>query len=190
MHAMGTPTLLERIAEGDKSAVADFIDRYGGLVWSLARRFTSTESDAEDAVQDIFLDLWKSCKSYRPELASETTFTAMIARRRLIDRQRRRRLPLEASDALDSLASRAISAVAAVEDSEEAERAAELLQSLPAEQCQAIKLAVYDGLSHTQIADVTGLSLGTVKSHIRRGFIKLREQIGLAPSRDSAGGVA
>src|SRR5262245_66294972 len=84
-----TASLLARVAEGDAIAVRECIARYGGLVWSIARRFEL--ADAEDAVQEIFLDLWKSAARFDPNIASETAFIAMIARRRLIDRRRTRK---------------------------------------------------------------------------------------------------
>src|ERR1041385_2281154 len=80
--------LLARVAGGDPRAVRDCIARYGGLVWSIARRFEA--ADAEDAVQEIFLDLWKSAARFDGRIASEAAFVAMIARRRLIDRKRTR----------------------------------------------------------------------------------------------------
>ena len=185
---MQDQTFLERIAEGDASAVSDFIDRYGGLVWSIARRFSPTEADAEDAVQEIFLDLWKSCKSFRPEIASEKTFTTMIARRRLIDRSRKRKIETDRSIEVDQITSGSQSATDSVELAEEARIAARFLNELPTDQSRAIKLSVYDGLSHSQIAEVTGSSLGTVKTQIRRGIIKLREKIGFASTVNMRGG--
>ena len=84
------PSILERVARGDPGAPAACIERFRGLVWSLARRLCANASDAEDAVQEIFIDVWKSASRFDPAIASETTFVAMIARRRLIDRGRRR----------------------------------------------------------------------------------------------------
>src|SRR5678816_3425476 len=83
-------SLLGRVAAGVPGAVDECIARYGGLVWTLARRFSSNSADAEDATQEIFLDLWRSAARFDPIAASETTFVALIARRRLIDRRRRR----------------------------------------------------------------------------------------------------
>src|SRR3954470_14464574 len=82
------PPLLGRVAAGDQQAVRECLARYGGLVWSIARRFEA--ADAEDAVQEIFLDLWKSAARFDRQIASEASFVAMIARRRLIDRKRTR----------------------------------------------------------------------------------------------------
>ncbi len=83
-----TDTLLQRIAGGDRSAVAACIDTYSGLVWSLARRFLQNEADAEETVQEIFLELWEKAARFDPGVAGEVTFVSMIARRRLIDRRR------------------------------------------------------------------------------------------------------
>ena len=177
IQAMTEETLLERIANGDSAAVSEFVARYGGLVWSIARRFTRTESDAEDAVQEIFLDMWKSAKSYRREIAAEKTFVTMIARRRLIDRIRKKTLQTDGSIEVDTLVGFREDVSAKAELTEEAAIAASFLDELPAEQSRSIRLAVYDGLSHSQIAELTGISLGTVKTQIRRGILKLRERL-------------
>jgi RNA polymerase sigma-70 factor (ECF subfamily) len=85
----GTDCVLPRIAAGDPGAASDCLARYGGLVWSLARRFLSNVADAEDAMQDVFIELWKNAGRYDPSRASEPTYVTMIARRRLIDRKRK-----------------------------------------------------------------------------------------------------
>ena len=190
---MNEPAILLRVAQGDESAVRDLYDRFGGLVYTLARRSCSSEADACDAVQDVFVDLWKSAVRYRPEIASETTFVAMIARRRLIDRRRSRAgEPLHARSPgdLDRLAASDSSPAPLLEVAEEAAVAAVFLEELPGDQRQAIKLAVYDGLSHAQISHRTGLALGTVKSHLRRGLITLRERLAGRGAVSAQGGVS
>jgi DNA-directed RNA polymerase specialized sigma24 family protein len=86
-----TPTLLQRIGAGDRGAVAECIDHYSGLVWSLARRALPNEADAEDAVQEIFMELWRVAGRFDPGRAGEVTFVSMLARRRIADRVRRDR---------------------------------------------------------------------------------------------------
>ena len=81
--------VLPRIAAGDNTAVDECLQRYGGLVWSLARRRCADVQLAEDAVQNIFLHLWKVAATFDESIANETTFVAMVARRRLIDYQRK-----------------------------------------------------------------------------------------------------
>jgi RNA polymerase sigma-70 factor (ECF subfamily) len=164
--------LLPLIASGDKDAVQHCIDRYGGLVWSLARRFTGTDTDAEDATQDIFLDIWKSASRFDPGVASETTFVAMIARRRLIDRRRREsRQPAREAIFEDSLGD----AQTPDDMSEEATVAVRALKNLSEDQQKVLRLSIFHGLTHERISEATGMPLGTVKTHARRGLIKLRD---------------
>ena len=87
-ESVPTSSIFARIAGGDESAVKECMDAYGGLVWTLARRFTDSVADAEDASQEIFLEIWKSAGRYDPSMGKEATFIATIARRRLIDRMR------------------------------------------------------------------------------------------------------
>jgi RNA polymerase sigma-70 factor (ECF subfamily) len=174
---MSQAPLLPRIASGDQTAVADCLTRYGGLVWSLARRFSASQQAAEDAVQEIFLSVWKAAPRYDASLSAETTFVAMIARRKLIDLNRRKKHTQANDFPLEEVSSTFRSASKIAEISDEAEKAHHLLEQLPADQQQVIKLSVYNGMSHSKIAETTGLSLGTVKTHIRRGLLRLRETL-------------
>ena len=171
-------TLLQRVAAGDLSAVQECIDRYGGLVWSLARRFLPGQADAEDAVQEVFIELWKSAERYDPDVAAEPTFVAMIARRRLIDRRRRQSRRIESGPTVpveDVDVPSEADQIRAVEVSDEAARAADALKTLRPEQQHILRLSVYDGWSHQKIADHLQMPLGTVKTHVRRGLIRVRE---------------
>lgn len=158
------------------------IARFGGLVWSLARRLSPSATDAEDAAQEIFLDLWRSAARFDPAAASEATFVAMIARRRLIDRRRRghRRAPTESLSAEDteSLLADASAADLGPEVSAEAAIAARAVAQLRPEQRNVVILSSYYGMSHEEIAASTGLPLGTVKAHSRRGLLRVREALG------------
>lgn len=169
--------LLTRVAEGDEQAVSECIDRYGGLVYGLARRFLSTADDAADAAQEIFIALWQSAGKFDPSIAAEKTFVAMIARRRLIDRLRRlKRQPPTAP--LDEAAEPEAATIGdAVERSEEAARVLGALESLKPEQQKVIRLAVLSGWTHKRISDHLSMPLGTVKTHVRRGLMKVRERL-------------
>ncbi len=169
--------LLPRVAGGDSTAVAECLERYKNLVWSLARRSCPDVESAEDAVQDIFLKLWKISDRFDASIASETTFVAMIARRSLIDLSRKKSWKMTNTVELDSFSSVEMEAAQKAELKDEAAKAALLLDQLPEDQKQVIRLSVYDGLSHSRIAEATGLSLGTVKTHIRRGLTKLRQSL-------------
>lgn len=178
--------LLARVATGEPAAVRECIDRFGGLIWSLARRLLHSQAEAEDAVQEIFVEVWRNAWKYDASVASETAFIAMLARRRLIDRRRRidRRhdrgaLP-EAPEAPPAPA-RA--------DPDEARSAAAALGQLSDEQRRCLRLSVYEGLSHEKIAASTGLPLGTVKTHVRRGLIRIRQLLAdtsADPAREGA----
>lgn len=153
--------------------------KYGGLVWSLARRMLRNSDDAEDAVQEIFLDVWKNAAKFDESQSSETTFIAMIARRRLIDRIRfsSRRI---SADALDEVLTEPVDrADRKMQTSLEANDAVKALNTLRPEQRQVLQLSIVQGLSHQEIANQTGMPLGTVKTHARRGILQAREFLGL-----------
>lgn len=168
-------SILQRIARSDADAVKECLDRYGGLVWSLARRFTRDPAEAEDAVQEIFIAVWESAKRYDPAKAAESTFIAMIARRRLIDRLRaqKRTSHIDASSQIDPEAR--ASSEASAETRLDVSRVAQALEQLRPEQKRMLELSIAEGLSHQQISATTGVALGTVKSHVRRGLMRVRE---------------
>ena len=175
-------SLLPRIASGDQSAVPECISRYGGLIWTLARRRLASREDAEDVVQEVFVDLWRSADRFDPQVAEEITFVAMIARRRVIDRLRRGAKRHTAS--IDEAGATPVPEPAGdaavgrlLELGEEARLADEHLAQLKPEEQQVLRLSIYDSLTHTAIAEHTGLPLGTVKSHIRRGLDSLRRTL-------------
>jgi RNA polymerase sigma-70 factor (ECF subfamily) len=174
--------LLERVAQGEPKAFSECVDAYGGLVWSLARRFSPNAADAEDATQDIFLHLWKAAARYDAARGTETVFIATLARRLLIDRHReRRRRPVEVVvDDLETapVAAWAQSDAADGDVSSDAERAAVALRELTPQQQRVIALSVVEGLSQSEIATATGLPLGTVKTLMRRGLLEVRAFLG------------
>lgn len=168
--------LLTRIANGDTRAVDECIDRYGGLVWSLASRLSCSVADAEDAVQEIFVDLWKNSHRFREDLGAEATFVAMLARRRLIDRGRKSRRALD-SQPIDeiTLQRAAPQQTSPAELAEESARASACLERLRKDDRKVLELSIYHGFPQTQIAQQTGLALGTVKTIARRGLSQLRD---------------
>ncbi|MCA9300362.1 MAG: sigma-70 family RNA polymerase sigma factor [Phycisphaerales bacterium] len=164
------PCILEQVASGEEGAMAALMDAYGGLVWSLATRFCRDRSEAEDASQDILLSVWESAKRYDADKASEATFVAMIARRRLIDRQRRVRREI-ASETIEA----SVEAKDRLSDSEDLARVSEEIEKLPPEQREVLRLSIVENLTHDEIAEATGRPLGTVKSQIRRSLLKVRD---------------
>lgn len=170
--------VLHRIAAGDKSAVQECLKLYGGLVWSLARRMSPNTDDAEDAVQEIFIDVWKNAGRFDETQSSETTFIAMIARRRLIDRLRKRTRQPSADSLEDVLVEPSDDSAQQMQLSVEAKQAAEAMKQLRPEQRQVLNLSIFQGLSHQEISNLTGMPIGTVKTHARRGLIQIREILG------------
>jgi len=167
--------LLLRLAEGEPGAAQEVIRTYGGLVWSLALRFCRTRDDAEDAVQDIFTDLWKSAHRYRSARASERVFITMIARRRLIDRLRRERRRAEVEPMASGPETEQTAPGDRGERGWDAEQAARAIEQLSADQRRVLQMSVAQGMTQREIAEATDTPLGTVKTHMRRGLIRLRE---------------
>ena len=181
-------TILQRIASGDNTAVQTCLSKYGGLVWSLARRMSANTDDAEDAVQEIFVDVWKNAARFDETQSSETTFIAMIARRRLIDRLRYANRRISADSIEDMVSEPQNNAAEQMQTNIEAKDAARALQQLRPEQRQVLQLSIVQGLSHQEISDVTGIPLGTVKTHARRGILQVREFLGINGFNNLKGG--
>lgn len=171
--------MLQRVAAGDPGAVRECIDRFGGLVWSLARRAGFTDAEAEDGVQEIFVELWRHANRYDPGVASEAAFVAMIARRRLIDRRRRlSRRPETRAIPDDGVLGAADPVAQGRETADEARKAARAIEQLAPDQQKVLRLSILQGLSHERIATALDLPLGTVKTHARRGLLRVREALG------------
>lgn len=172
-------SILNRIASGDRAAVQDCIDSYGGLIWSLARRLSVNESEAEDAVQEIFIDLWKSASRFDGAQGNEATFVAMIARRRLIDRLRQSKRRLETVSLAEDVHKFEPQYNEQLEVRSDAAVAFRAMQQLRPEQQKVLQLAIYQGLSHQEISAATSLPLGTVKTYVRRGLNQIRTALGV-----------
>lgn len=172
-------SILKRIAEGDRNAVEDCLNSYGGLVYSIARKLLANEADAEDAVQDAFIDVWKNAGRFDPAVASEATFIAMITRRRVIDKIRHSGRRISTDPIEEIVQEPGDKGHKRIELSVEANEAAEAMKTLRPEQQTVLRLSIVDGMSHQEIADATGIPLGTVKTHARRGILRVREALGL-----------
>jgi len=175
----GSPqALLGLVAAGDAAAVRQCIASYGPVVWTIARRFApASESglgEASEAVQEIFVDLWKHAGRYDPKLGSEQAFVVVLARRRMLDRlqraeQRPAIVPVPETLAGDDLV--------VVERCVEAEIAAGVLAPLDPHQRRALSLAIGQAMTHAQIAELTGMPLAPVKSLIRRALVAVRKRV-------------
>jgi RNA polymerase sigma-70 factor (ECF subfamily) len=167
--------LLPQIAAGNRAAVARCIDRYGALVWSMARRLTPTSEDAEDAVQDIFVDIWRHACRFDAARGAENIFIAVLARRKLIDRMRRQKLRRASEEPLEEVHEASIAGTLRAEQDSEMDSMHAILSHLTLPQRRVMELSLVQGMSHAEIVEQTGLALGTVKTLIRRGVLHARE---------------
>ena len=181
-------SLLERIGAGDRIAVEECLTRYGGLVWSLAIRHIPNRAEAEEVVQEIFIDVWRNAGRFNIRVASELTFIAMIARRRLIDFRRKRQRSVATVPVTAEIDRAESSIIDPLVTGDEIGRAREYLTQLRSMERQVLEMAIDKGLSHSQIAEELGVPLGTVKTNARRGLIRLRELFFQIPPNQNAGG--
>jgi RNA polymerase sigma-70 factor, ECF subfamily len=176
-------SVLDRVAHGEPGAALESIDQFGALVWSIACRLTPTRADAEDAVQEIFADVWRSAGHFDPEHGSERVFVAMIARRRLIDRMRHATYRDRTQFIHDIASMSWADPDHRMEVCVEARAAARAVMQLRPELRKVLELGLLQGLSHAKIAQVSQMPLGRVKSMMRRGLIQVREFMAAASAR-------
>jgi RNA polymerase sigma-70 factor, ECF subfamily len=177
--------MIARVGRGDQSAFSAVYDRLSGPLYSLALKILGDASDAQDALQEVFVQIWSRAGTYDPEKSSVFSWAVLLTRSRAIDRLRARDRRLrfvvgstadEARLAEATNASTAESAADTANKKEEAAHVRSLLTNLPEDQRQAIELAFFGHRTHHEIAAQLGQPLGTVKARIRRGLLKLREQ--------------
>jgi RNA polymerase sigma-70 factor, ECF subfamily len=173
--------LLAGIARHDEASLAALYDRYHRLAFSLALRVVNDRGRAEDVVQDAFLSVWRKAGSFVEGRGSAKTWLTSIVRNRAIDVVRARR-ESDGDDEAVLLAIRdgAPSVVEQVTAGLDRDAIRAAITQLPSEQRQAIAMAYFEGLSHSEIAEATGLPLGTVKSRIRLGMARLKDSLVVA----------
>lgn len=168
--------LVAQVAAGDRRAFAELYDRFSEQVFGLVRYVTRHEPTAEDVTQETFLKLWQKADSYRPGRGKFSTWLLTIAKRTAIDRLRKQDRRPDVAEAIDVEADwrPALSNPGSGGDEARWRSLYFALHDIPDEQRQAIALAYYQGMSHSQIASYLGIPLGTVKTRIRLGMQKLR----------------
>jgi RNA polymerase sigma-70 factor (ECF subfamily) len=171
--------LLRLISSGRTEALAALYDRYGRLVYSLSLRIVGDGSAAEDLTQEVFLQVWRNATSYQPGRGKVLTWMTSITRYRAIDGLRRAgtRPPIQdlGESDMDALGGDPEPHPEdAVTLAQERRRVQDAILLLPNEQRQAVLLAFFSGYSHSEIAELLDLPLGTVKTRIRLGMQKLR----------------
>ncbi len=171
--------IMTLIASGEKDALEVFYNRYAQPVFSLARYMLRDQSLAEEATQDIFLNLWLRAASYNPERGTPKTWFMSVAHHRIVDiiKSRRRRLQLTSStphELLDIRPAEGYSTEEAAHRNMVRDEILEALRQLPEEQRRVLVMAYFEGYSQSEIARVLGNPLGTVKTRVRLGIQKLR----------------
>jgi RNA polymerase sigma factor (sigma-70 family) len=182
--------LADRFRSGDETALREIYDRYSGLVHSVGLACLPIRSDAEDLTQATFVAAWRGRQTYDPDRGTLAGWLLGIARRQAVDRLRALRREQSVADAVLRQATAAYSEELGPERVIDRIVVLDELSRLSGEQRRVVELAFFDDLTHVQIAGLTGLPLGTVKSHLRRGLTRLRrrwEVDGAAHGRGSAG---
>jgi RNA polymerase sigma-70 factor (ECF subfamily) len=179
--------LVEGLAVDDQAAAVAFVRRFQSAVFGLAVSITRDTGLAEDVSQEVFVRAWRAAGSYDARKASVLTWLLTITRNAAIDSIRMRRPTATEDEVLDALVYNSTT-VHDVEDVAlrrlESERAASRLRTLPAEQARAVVLAVIGGCTAAEISTREGIPLGTAKTRIRNGLMKLRNALQEEESRD------
>ena len=178
---------LERLADEDLMTLVDdkdagafevFYDRHGGAAYSLAHRIVGEAGMAEDVTQEAFLSMWRSNARYDPARGSVRAWALGVVRNRAIDALRRSSRPAPKLDSDDEALLESHPAVERTDAEairrETAGRLREALGLLPRDQSQVIELAYFGGFSHSEIAELVGVPLGTIKGRMRLGLEKIR----------------
>ena len=170
---------LRLIVSGDQGAAAGLYDRHSRALYSLILRILGDEGEAEDVLQEVFVQAFRQAGRYDSSRGAVAAWLLMMARSRAIDRVRARRARVEGRTGevtvLNDLPDSQPDASSAMLDEEQMRLVREALAGLPLLQRMAIELAYYEGLSHTEIAERLEQPLGTVKTRIRLGLLKLRD---------------
>jgi RNA polymerase sigma-70 factor, ECF subfamily len=175
--------LMQLVQQGDPRAFEVLYDRHGGAAFSLAYRVVGDRTAAEDITQEAFLSMWRSRVRYEPARGSVRTWVLGIVHHRAIDGLRRnlvhqrRRASAEGLEEVHEAAERTDVEAAR---REEARTVRAAMEELPEQQLQVIELAYFGGFTHTQIAEMLEMPVGTVKGRMRLGLEKLRRQLGEA----------
>jgi RNA polymerase sigma-70 factor (ECF subfamily) len=171
-------TLVQQLLQRDMSAFEQLYDRHSRIVYGLVYRIVQQAGTAEEVVQDVFLQLWRNAARYDAARGPFLPWLLTMARNRALDNlrlksERQRRLEDQTDELPGGCAAPEFEKQ--LDEKRRASRIRELMTSLQPQQKRAIELAYFEGLSHTEIADTLKEPLGTVKSWIRNGLLRLRE---------------
>jgi len=164
--------LVSAIRSGDEQAMGQLYERYSPIVYSVALRVLGDTGAAEDVLQDVFMQLWRSPDVFDATRGSMPGWLAVVTRNRAIDSLRKRRPEADITDIVVSIEP---DLAGAAESSRALEKIRSALGGMPPPQRSALEMAFFEGLTHTEIAEKTGEPLGTIKTRIRAGLLNLRK---------------
>ncbi len=173
-EVMPDSVLVTRVRSGDERAMAQLYDRFSPVVYGVALRVLGHAEAAEDVLQEVFLQLWRTSETFDAGRGSLAGWLAMISRNRAVDVLRKRRPQVDIDDV-------EVPQLTDFADSTDRGRflgkIRGVLEDIPAQQRSALEMAFFDGLTHTEIALRTGEPLGTIKTRIRSAVLHLREAL-------------
>jgi RNA polymerase sigma-70 factor (ECF subfamily) len=174
--------LLAQVAEGNQEAFAKLYDQCASRVLGLVRRLLKDSAQSEEVTQEIFLEVWQNAKRYDPAKGSATTWILTMSHRRAVDRIRASQSTRDRDTkiGLRDMETEYDSVSESVEIRVEHERVGQALLRLTDLQRQAVTLAYYGGYSHSEVAEMLKVPIGTVKTRLRDGMIRLRDELGVA----------
>ena len=175
--------LLTRVARGDQAAFEAVYDTLAGPVYGLINKVVRDSAQSEEVAQEVFLDIWRTSARFDPSLGSPMAWMLTIAHRKAVDRVRSAQSASDRDDAYSSRNQDREFDVTAetVERRLDAQRVRHALDSLTETQRGAVELAYLGGYTHTEVAGLLGVPLGTAKTRIRDGLIRLRDTLGVNP---------
>ncbi len=177
--------VLARVAAGEQAAIGELYDRFARPLYSVALRMLSNNGrEAEEVVQDVFVSVWKKAGTFEPGRAQVFTWLMVMTRNKCLDRLRAKSRRIPTADLLTEEAQErdiredGRTAVEEIYDRERSTTIRSAVEKLPEDQKEVIDLAFFSGLTHSEIAEKLGISIGTIKSRIRYGVQKLRTSLG------------
>ncbi len=173
--------LMRGVAQGDRQAFAQFYDRYSTLLYSTAVRVLNDAKEAEDVLQEVFLQIWDRARQYDAAVGKPLNWAITLTRNKAIDRlratRRRFRLADDAAGQTVEISGTQKAPVDEISGGEQSAMVRSAVGGLPADQRKAIELAFFGGLTQQEISESLGEPLGTIKARIRRGLMKLRSSL-------------
>lgn len=173
--------LLEAVVRGDQAAFAALYDRLAAAVFGLVKRVVRDPAQAEEVTQEVFVEVWRTASRFDPSRGSVISWVMLLSHRRAVDRVRSAQSAAERDDASARQEERRPydDVVEQVESRLEQEQVRRALATLTDVQREAVTLAYYGGYTYREVADLLGVPLGTVKTRLRDGLIRLRDHLGV-----------